>query len=60
MTAQIRIYNGAVKNPESDLLRTIIIEDVKSISAENNLFTVDRVNGEKISFDAESSKIIIE
>jgi len=60
MTAQIRIYNGAVANPESDLLRTIIIEDIKSITAEDGSFKVNRINGETISFDVETSKIIIE
>ena len=60
MTARVCIYDGAVKNPESNLLRTIFIIDIKNITSDNDEITINRENGEQITFDAPTAKIIIE
>lgn len=60
MTAQVRIYNGAVSNPESDLIKTLSIQNVKSVTEENGKITIYKQNGESFVFGVNTSKIIIE
>lgn len=60
MTAQVRIYNGAVSNPESNLLRTVVIEEIEIITSGDGYFFIILKNGQIISFETESSKIVIE
>ena len=62
MIASVRIYDGAKINPETDLKRTVILENVVSvnIAGNNDIYRITRANGDAHEFATATTNILIE
>lgn len=59
MTANVRVYDGAAADPESNLLRTVKIENVLFVTENKNEIHVAVANNEAITFPADKVNILI-
>lgn len=63
MIASVRIYDGEKVNPETNLSRVVMLENVVSVKitgAKNDIYRITRANGDAHEFATATANILIE